>query len=269
MGNVDDGLQWQVGVWDAISDRYLRDVDDRFTGVLAHCMELAALRRGEAVLDLGTGTGAVAVLAAQAVGVDGSVVGVDISPQMLALARARVSSLRLSNVQLREGRGEKIPSDDATFDAIVASLSLMYVIDRDAAARECARVLRPGGRFVAAVWAGPEAADIVRFQQTAGSFAPPPPVPGVGPGALADPSPFLEQLRQAGIVADVKAETTTFEFGDFEHAWDVLAGVTTAQLDPDRREQAKLAVRDAMWPDPSVPRLFENRTRFIVGERAA
>lgn len=269
MGNVDDALQWQVGVWDTISDRYLRDVDARFTDVVARCIELAALRPGEAVLDLGTGTGAAAVPAAQAIGTGGSVVGVDISPQMLALAQRRLSSLRLSNVQLREGRGEEIPADDASFDVLLASLSLMYVIDREAAARECARVLRPGGRFVAAVWAGPEEADIVRFQQTAGSFAPPPPVPGVGPGALADPSLFLGQLQQAGIVADVRTETTTFGFDDFEHAWDVLAGVTTAQLAPERREQARQAVRDAMWPEPSAPRVFENRTQFIVGERAA
>ena len=67
----------------------------------------------------------------------------------------------------------------------------MYVIDRAAAARELARVLRPQGRLVAAAWAEPEACDIVLFQQTAGLFAGPPPVPGVGPGALADPTPFL------------------------------------------------------------------------------
>ena len=49
-------------------------------------------------------------------------------------------------------------------------------------------MLRPGGRFVGAVWGGPAEADIVRFQQTAGGFATTPPVQGVGPGALADPS---------------------------------------------------------------------------------
>src|SRR5215213_4240152 len=73
-----------------------------------------------------------------------------------------------------------------------------------------ARVLRPGGRLVAAVWAGPEQCDIVRFQQIAGSFAPPPPVPGVGPGALADPSPFLAQLEAAGIDARVETEILGF-----------------------------------------------------------
>ena len=90
---------------------------------------------------------------------------------------------------------------------------------RAAAAREISRVLKPGGRFVAAVWSGPESSDIVLFQQTAGSFAPPPPVPGVGPGAMADPDIFLAQLADAGIEADVQTEVQEFDFDDFESAW--------------------------------------------------
>lgn len=266
MGTKDEALQWQVGVWDRISDTYVRDIDARFTDVVGHCIELARLRPGDSVLDLGTGTGAVAVLAAQAVGPDGRVTGVDVSRDMLASARARTAA---ENVQFLEGRAEEIPADDHAFDVLIASLSLMYAIDRAAAARECARVLRPGGRFVAAVWAGPDTADIVRFQQTAGSFAPPPPVPGVGPGALADPTPFVEQLRNAGIAAHVTTKATEFTFDDFDHAWDVLAGVTTANLEPAHRDEAKQAVRDAMWPDPASPRTFVNHTHFLVGERAA
>ena len=80
-------------------------------------------------------------------------------------------------------------------------------------------MLRPGGQLVAAVWAGPQHADIVLLPQTAGSFAPEPPVPGVGPGALADPAPLLAQLAEAGVEARVETEITESEFDDFATAW--------------------------------------------------
>lgn len=129
-------------------------------------------------------------------------------------------------------------------------------------------MLRPGGRLVAAVWAGKDACDIVLFQQTAGSFAPAPPVAGVGPGALADRQPFLDELADAGIDARVDVDVLGFEFPNFELAWEVLAGVTTAQLLPKRREEARTAVRKAMWAQPDMPRHFRNATQFIVGQRA-
>jgi SAM-dependent methyltransferase len=197
----------------------------------------------------------------------GTVTAIDISPEMLATARKRIAGLGLSNISFREGRAEQIPALSGQFDAVLASLSLMYVIDRDAAAREIARVLRPGGCFVAAVWGGPEAADIVLFQQLAGSFAPRPPVPGVGPGALADPSEFVQQLERAGMRARVEIQTTEFSFEDFPSAWPVLAGVTTAQLPAERQEEAKAAVRAKMWPDGDGPRHFINETKFVIGTR--
>src|SRR5262249_11789131 len=160
----------------------------------------------------------------------------------------------LTNVELAEGRAEAIPAPADSFDVVLASLSLMYVIDRAAAANEIARIMRPGGRFVAAVWAGPEDNDIVLFQQTAGSFSPTPPVRGVGPGALADPLPFLAQLASVGLTAGYQTEITSFQFSGFVEAWAALAGVTTAALDASRREQAKAAVMDRMWPSPSSPR---------------
>src|SRR5262244_3165067 len=195
----------------------------------------------------------------------GNVTAVDISPEMLDLARQRSAALGLSNIEFLEGRAEELPGPTGRFDAVLASLSLMYVIDRAAAARAIARVLRPGGRFVAAVWGGPEQSDIVLFQQTAGKFAPPPPVPGVGPGALADPTPFLAQLAGVGIDARVETEELGFDFPDFELAWEVLAGVTTAQLPAERRQEAKEAVQAAMWPNGHGPKHFRNVTQFLVG----
>lgn len=270
MSNSDaEGFAWQLRVWDRMADVYRREIDTRFGPVIEQILKLADLRPGETVLDLGTGTGAAAILAAAEVGTSGRVKAVDISPEMLTKAAERLRDLPIANIDLAEGRAEGIPADDRSIDAVIASLSLMYAIDRAAAATEIERVLRPGGRFIAAVWAGPAEADIVRFQQTAGSFAPTPPVRGVGPGALADPSEFLSQLRGAGLDAKCEKVTTTFDFANFQSAWDALAGVTTAALEPKVQEQAKAAVRELMWPDAGAPRTFRNATQLIYARKAA
>jgi SAM-dependent methyltransferase len=263
----EEAFSWQVAVWNRMSSIYLGEVEPRFAGVIDGVMRRAGLRPGERVLDLGTGTGSAAIKAAASVALGGEVIATDISPQMLAIARERAIAVGLGNVPVLQGRGEKIPALDGRFDAVLASLSLMYVIDRGAAACEIARVLRPGGRLIASVWGGPEQSDIVLFQQTDGSFAAEPPIPGVGPGALAAPAAFLAQLERAGIRASVESETTEFDFDNFDWAWDVLAGVTAAQLPPKRQHEAKAAVRAKMWPNGDGPRHFTNLAHFIIGER--
>ncbi len=260
-----EGIDWQRGVWDRISDVYRQEIDQRFAPVVEAVISRGRLTSGESVLDLGTGTGAVAESAAGIVTEAGRVVGIDISPDMLTLAIRRMVAQGLTNVTLREGRGENIPAEDHAFDVVLSSLTLMYVIDRAAAAREIARVLRSGGRLVAAVWAGPDECDIVCFQQIAGQFAGPPPVPGVGPGALADPAPFLKQLAETGIEAQVETEMLGFDFPDFPSAWEALAGVTTAHLPQEQREAAQRAVMDAMYPHGGGRRQFKNLTQFVVG----
>jgi SAM-dependent methyltransferase len=263
-----EGLAWQTRVWDRMSDVYVREIDRRFEPVVEAVMGRAAVRAGEHVLDVGTGTGAVATRAAAAAGASGRVLGVDISAEMLARARQEGARLGLPTLDLREGRAEALPVPDSAFDVVVACLSMMFVIDREAAAREIARVLKPNGRFVAAVWAGPDRCDIVRFQQIAGSFAAAPPVAGVGPGALADASGFLRQLEVAGLSARVETETLAFEFPDFDSAWDTLAGVTTAKLTPERQREAKDGTRAAMAPLDAGPLHFRNATQFIVARVA-
>jgi SAM-dependent methyltransferase len=262
-------LDWQIDVWDRMAEIYLREIDRRFTPVIDRVLARADLKPGQRVLDLGTGTGAVAERASGEVGPAGQVMGVDISSEMLARAEQRISARGLTNVLFREGRAEEIPAENESFDVDVASLSLMFAIDRAASAREIARVLRPGGRVVAVVRAGPETCDLVRFQQIAGGFAPTPPVPGVGPGALADPSPFAAQLAEAGIQTRIDSEILGFDFDDFESAWNVFFGVTAAQLDAVSKSNAKRAVLDAMYSNGPGPRHFRNETRFIVGERGS
>jgi ubiquinone/menaquinone biosynthesis C-methylase UbiE len=261
-----EALEWQVGVWDRISDVYVREIDQRFAPVVRALIGRAELQPGERILDLGTGTGAVAEQAAEKVSAAGQVLGVDISPEMLTLARKRIAARNFSNVSFREGRGEAIPADTDYFDVILSSLTLMYVINRSAAAREIARVLRPGGRLIATVWGSPDECDIVRFQQAAGRFAGPPPVAGVGPGALADASPLLDQLAEAGVRTHVEPQVLGFDFPDFHSAWTALAGVTTAHLPPEQQQAARRAVQDEMYPDGDGPRRFQNLTQVIVGQ---
>lgn len=264
-----EALAWQTGVWNRISDIYLREIDRRFAPVVDALISRARLGNGEHVLDLGTGTGSVAQRAAAVVGLHGCVVGTDISPEMLVLARRASAERGLGNLTFLEGRAETIPVGDAAVDVVLACLVMMYVIDRGAAARQIARVLKPCGRFVAAVWAGPEQCDIVFFQQTAGRFAGLPPVAGVGPGALADASGFVSQLDAAGVRARVETEILGFDFPDFTSAWDTLASVTTAHLPLERRQEAKDAVMAVMYPNGDGPRHFRNVTQFICGVRSS
>jgi len=264
MDDRGNGLSWQIDVWDRLSQLYEDQVDPRFAPVVRGVIRRAHLRPGECVLDLGTGTGTVAADAASAVGSHGRVLAVDISPEMLALADMRAERTG-ARYKTRLGRAEDIPASDGEFDVVLASLSLMYVIDRARAASEIARVLRPGGRFIASVWAGPENCEIVLFQLTAGSFAPAPPVLGVGPGALANPQPFLSQLGDFGVDAQAESEVLSFEFPDFITAWDVLAGVTATQLSPERCAIAQEAVRTVMWREPQQSRRFENTTQYLTG----
>jgi SAM-dependent methyltransferase len=262
-----EGITWQRGIWDRYPEIYQREVDKRFIPVVQQVIRRAALSPGQHVLDLGTGTGSVALQAAPLVAPHGDVLAVDLSPAMLAAAQQRARAMGVGNVRFHEGRAEAIPAEDGAVHVVLASLSLMYAVDRAAAVREIARVLRPGGRLVAAVWSGPEQCDIVLFQQTAGRFAPPPPVSGVGPGALADPTPFLQQLAEVGITAHVEIETLGFDYENFDLAWDVLAGTTAADLVPERQQGAREAVKALMWPHGDGPRHFRNVTQFIVGQQ--
>src|SRR5262245_12319894 len=129
-----------------MSGVYQREIDRRFEPVIAAVLARAGLAPGQRVLDLGTGTGAVAILAAPRVAPGGRVLAVDPSPDMLRAARERAGALGLPGIDFAEGRAEALPAPDGSQDAVLASLSLMYAIDRAAAAREIARVLRPGGR---------------------------------------------------------------------------------------------------------------------------
>jgi SAM-dependent methyltransferase len=109
---------------------------------------LLELQAGESVLDLGSGAGIDAFLAAEEVGPGGRVIGVDMTPQMLERARRNAASTGRANVDFREGRLEALPVEDASVDAVTSNCVINLVPDKAAVFAEVARVLKPGGRMV-------------------------------------------------------------------------------------------------------------------------
>ena len=108
---------------------------------------LAGLSRGERVLDLGSGGGIDCFLAAQQVGSDGHVIGLDMTPDMLSLARQNQANLGLTNVEFIQGDMEDIPLPDSSVDVIISNCVVCLSPDKDAVFRETFRVLAPGGRL--------------------------------------------------------------------------------------------------------------------------
>jgi SAM-dependent methyltransferase len=111
---------------------------------------LLGLAAGETVLDLGSGPGLDAFLAAREVGPGGRVIGVDMTPEMLDKARRSAAQLGLAQVEFREGRLEALPVADASVDAVTSNCVINLVPDKARVFAEIARVLKPGGRAVIA-----------------------------------------------------------------------------------------------------------------------
>ena len=109
---------------------------------------LAALKEGETVLDLGSGAGFDCFLAANRVGTNGKVIGVDMTPEMLDKARANAGGGDYSNVEFRLGEIENIPSGDASVDVIISNCVINLSPDKPRVFKDAFRVLRPGGRLM-------------------------------------------------------------------------------------------------------------------------
>ena len=140
---------------------------------------IAEIRMGETVLDLGSGGGIDCFLAAKQTGPEGRVIGVDMTQQMIDLARRNAGELGVSNVEFKLGDIEELPVEAATVDVIISNCVVNLSTDKDRTLQEAFRVLRPGGRLRISdmVWreTRPEGADSV--EEWAGCIAGAVPIP--------------------------------------------------------------------------------------------
>ena len=137
--------------WDKASAQYEQFWAEQLAPAQELLLELAALKPGEQVLDIACGTGLVTFPAAKAVGAAGRVVGTDLSDEMVK-AITTLAAERGVRGEFARQDAEQLDFPDHTFDAALCALGLMYVPDGQQAVREMHRVLKPGGRAVAAVW---------------------------------------------------------------------------------------------------------------------
>jgi SAM-dependent methyltransferase len=117
-----------------------------FAGV-ANPWQLGRLAPGERVLDLGSGAGTDSLVAAQMVGEQGHVTGIDMTPEMLAKARAAAIEMGAANVEFVESEAEQLPFADGSFDVVISNGVIDLIPDKDAVFAEIFRVLAPGGRI--------------------------------------------------------------------------------------------------------------------------
>ncbi len=185
--------------WDRAADPYHRHFGALTRQSCAALLDAAGVRAGTRALDVATGPGYVAA-AARARGAD--VIGLDFSPPQIALARATYPG-----IDFRQGDAEHLPFETGRFDAVVMGFCLLHLPNAEGALADAFRVLAPGGRFAASVWANPE------------------------PGSAFDI--MLGAIERHGAKVDLPPGPPFFRFADAEEAGRVL--LAAGFVDPQTR----------------------------------
>jgi ubiquinone/menaquinone biosynthesis C-methylase UbiE len=190
-GTTGQANRWGGVLYDAHSSRGA--TDDAVAASLGCGVPTAVadLHEGETVLDLGSGAGADVLIAARRVGPTGRAIGLDMTDEMLALARRNAAEAGATNVEFLKGYIEELPLPDASVDVVISNCVINLAADKQRVIREAARVLRPGGRFaVSDVIADPDmdAATRKDMEQWTGCIA----------GALTR-AEFAAALQDAGL----------------------------------------------------------------------
>jgi SAM-dependent methyltransferase len=226
-------------------------------------LDAAELQPGERVLDIGCGNGSTTIEAATRVRPGGAVVGVDVSPPMLAFARKRATAANLTEAEFVQADAQVYALDGASFDAVISRNGLMFFEDPDAAFVNLARALRPGGRIA---FVAPQGPDRSEWIMAAGVAAAPhigvpqglaPNAPG--PYGLADPDRTRAILERAGFT-DIKLEELIRPICIGADIEDALAFIRSmprvadlfAAAPTDKQHAAVDAVREALRPHESA-----------------
>jgi len=216
--------------WDGVAagwKKWWRTIENGAQCVSERMIELAEVEPGQRVLDIATGIGEPALLAASRVGPAGRVVATDLSPQMLEIARERATAFGLTNVEFMEADAGRLDFPDGSFDAILCRWGVTSLPNRSGTLVAIRRMLIPNGSFATSVWeAGSKGRPLASLATAVARemFDLPPPPPEA-------PSPARNELEQEMIdagFADVHAEemALTLEFPSTEECTQYLMDVS-------------------------------------------
>lgn len=234
-------------MWASRVASFARDGAPKSRHYAAALVDLVAPPAGAKVLDIATGTGVVAVAAAQRVGPTGSVVATDFVAEWAPYVAESAAEAGVTNVTFEVMSAEALALPDASFDAVFCQFGLMFVPDRMLALREMHRVLKPGGRLGLAVWSVPERVGIFRVAGIIGAALPPTPGPTPpSPLSLGEPGLIEELVTEAGF-RNVAAQpyTQSFDVPSAESEWERWTGDLTNPMSA-RVQELPEAEREAL-----------------------
>jgi len=264
--------QWQAAAhawndWGPFLRRWLGDATE-------YMLDLAGVTRGSRVLDVAAGAGDQTLQAADRVGASGYVLATDIAPAILEFAAENARNRGYRNIETKVLDGEKLDVPEASFDAVLSRVGLIYFPDQQAALQGMKRALKPGGRIAAIVYGTPErnpffSIPVSIIRQRANL---PPPLPGQpGPFSLGAPGVLEEAFRKAGfrdvrstlIAAPLRmssaAECVRFEQESFGALHQMLGN-----LDAREKDAAWAAIHDKLRQFEKDGR-FEGPCELLVG----
>jgi ubiquinone/menaquinone biosynthesis C-methylase UbiE len=256
--------QWQAAAaawhrWGPELERWLGEATELM-------LDLAGIGDGAQVLDVAAGAGGQTLAAARRAGAGGSVLATDISQNILDYAAQEARAAGLANVATKRMDGEALDAVDASFDAVISRLGVIYLPDQERGLGEIHRVLRPGGRVAAIVYSTPArnaffSIPVSIIRRRAGLPAPAPGLPG--PFSLGDAGVLEAAYAKAGLAEidvrvvdapvrfDSAAECVVFERESFGALHTMLAGLGESERE-DAWAEIEQELRQFEGPDGFV-----------------
>jgi ubiquinone/menaquinone biosynthesis C-methylase UbiE len=235
-------------------------------------VEAAQLRDGQAVLDVATGTGVALEAALAVVGPSGLVIGGDVSPNMLEVARKRLANLP---VRLAHFDAHDLPFADGSFDAVICQLGLMFFDDPERALREFRRVLRMGGRAAVSVNSTPESSLFLRVGAVIARHVPAKAEIFTRPFSIRDSARLHGLFDNAGLQkVNVSEESRDIGFASFDDYFSgiekgaTISGQEYIILPEELRRRVREDVRHGLSL-PSVDGAFSIEMKLLIGSGSA